>query len=998
MKKTILIFTGILILLMGLALAIPVLFKDQIVARIEKEINQSLNARVLFDPEQISLSIFRHFPKVSAGLGGFGIVGIDQFESDTLIHGDRLDLTFNLKSVLFDKTPTLTGLYFNGGDVYVKVLEDGSANYDILKESEPSVGEEESQFKVEIQEIEVSNLNLIYEDRPLQFLLAMGGIEARGSGAFTQEIYDLPIRLSSTIADMSYEGIHYLNNKRFTGETLLKVDMNQMKFAFEKGQFALNDFLFDLGGFVALPEEGIELDLNFKSPQTDFKQLLSLVPGMYREDFSEINTSGTMAFEGFVKGMYTDTAIPAFDIKLEVKDGMFQYPDLPMPVNEINLQFQAKNETPQLENTRIEIPVFSMKVGSNPISGRLLVENLRDYPMEGNLNGRLNLKELTSVFPVQDTELSGLLDLQATAKGKYNQDSKALPAIQANFSLTDGYIKNTGYPVPLEQIQAKANIQSTNGSMDDFLLEISSFGFVLEDEKISGNLSIRDFDKLNWNGAVSGAVDLEKLTSIFPMEGTTLSGKIQADLASSGSYADVEAKRYEKVQASGNMAVRDLFYRSTEYPQGVKIEEAQLEFSPQRASLSKIRSQLGKSPLEAEGYLSGYMDYLLSETGILKGQLSLTSSKFDVNEWMSQTSTPSEDGKLEVIQLPANLDFAMRVAAGEVLYDNLSLKEVRGNLILREGVLQFSDAGMQVLDGRIRLNGSYDPRNLATPAFDLSLDISELSIAKAFQSLTTVQAFAPIAKDITGAVNTSISFSGLLGQDMMPLLPSLDIHGILKVTEAALRNSPILQGVTSLTGLKDGNTLSLRNLSIPVDIENGRMEIKPFDLKLWDYQTTIQGSAGFDGSMNYLLNMQVPAGKFGTQANTLLANISGTQANESTLIPVSINLSGSYNQPKISLAGGNSIEALLTNALKSRVDSEKQNLQAKATQEFQAIQDSLKQELKLKADLAQDSLKKELEKKGIQTKDKAVEEAKTLLKGLLVKPKPKPDTTKTNNL
>lgn len=997
MKKIVFVVFGVLILLLGAVLAIPVLFKDKILARVQQEINQSLQAKVYFDPDQISLSLFRHFPKVSAGLGGFGVVGIDQFEKDTLIHGERLDLAFNLKSVLFDEYPTLSGLYFEGGDLYIKVLEDGSANYDIVKPSEASSEESSSQFKIEIEEIQVSGLNLIYDDRSLQFVMAMGDIEAKGSGAFTQNVYDLPLQLTSTIADLNYEGTHYLSNKQFKGETLLQVDMEQMKFSFQKGSFSLNDFLFDLSGFVALPEDGIDFDLNFKSPQTDFKQLLSLVPGMYQEDFSKIKTEGLMAFEGFVRGKYSDSEFPAFDIKLEVNDGKFQYPDLPMPVSDINLKFQAINPSADLENTRIELPVFSLNVGSNPISGKLTVENLKDYPLDGNLNGKLNLKELTSVFPIQGTQISGVLDLQASAKGRYDQEKNILPVIQANFSLVDGFVKNAENPIPLEKIQANAKVLSTKGTLDDFLLELSSFGFELEGERISGNLTLKDFEKLNWQGTVSGGVDLEKLTAIFPVEGTTLSGKIQADLSSTGSYADVEANRYEKIQASGTMGIRDLTYRSVEYPQGVKIERAQLDFNPQRANLTEFKSQLGKSPLVANGYFSGYMDYLLSESGILKGQLSLSSSKFDVNEWMSDSSTPTEEGKLEVVSLPENLDFTMSLSADEVLYDNLNLKEVKGTMVLRDGVLQFSDAGMKALDGRIRMKGSYDPRNLTAPAFDFNLDISELSISKAFQSLTTVQAFAPIAKDLTGLVNTNINFSGLLGPDMMPVLPSLDIKGILKVTEAALRNSAILQGVTSITGLKDANTFTMKNLSIPVSIENGRMEIRPFDLKLWDYQTTIQGSAGFDGSMNYLLNMMVPAGKFGAQANTLLATISGTQASESTLVPLSLNLSGTYNQPKIALAGGNSIETLLTNALRSRLDSEKQNLQEKATQEFQAVQDSLKQELKLKADLVQDSLKKELEKKGAQTKDKAVEEAKTMLKGLLVKPKPKPDSTRVNN-
>jgi len=997
MKKAILISLGVLVFLVAAAVAIPFLFKDKIIARVNQELDQALNARIYYDVDQVSLSLFRNFPSVSAGLGDFGIVGLEPFQNDTLLHAEELALDFNLKSILFDDYPTLTGLHLNGGDLYIKVMEDGRANYDIVKESPESDPDTKSNFKLGIELIEVSNVNLIYDDRALQFVMALAGIEAKGSGEFTRDVYDLPLQASATIVDVNYEGVHYMSNKKFKGETLLQVDMEQMKFTLANGKFALNDFLFDLSGVIGLPEEGIALDLTFGSAQTDFKNLLSLVPGIYTESFSSLKTSGTIGFEGFVKGLYAENVYPAFDIRLDVKDGMFQYPDLPLPVSNINLNFQAKNETSLFENTSVSIPVFSLNLGSNPISGNLKLANLRDYDMEGKLNGKLNLKELTSVFPIDKTQLAGMLDFNASAKGRYDSTMKVLPSMDIRLNLENGFIQNTDYPVPLEKLHVAAVFLNQKGTMQDFRVDVSSFGFDLEGEKIEGNLKINDFEELKWNGVVNGGVDLKKLTAIFPIADTKLEGLIKADLQSTGSYADVEKERYDRLQASGTMDIKDLFYESTDYPQGVRIREARADFNSQRINLTKFESQLGKSPLQASGFLSNYMDYLLSEKGILKGQLSLNSSRFDVNEWMSSSTSDADSSEMEVIQLPENVDFTMNMVADEVLYDNLNLKEVSGNMTLRNGVLQFSDTGMKTLDGRIRLNGNYDPRNLAAPMFDFNLDISELSIAKAFQSLETIRAFAPIASDITGKFNTNISFSGLLGQDMMPILSSLDVQGILKIAEAALKDSKILEVVTNLTRLKDGNTLTLRNLSIPIVIQDGRMEVKPFDLRLWDYQTNIQGSAGFDGSISYLLNMQVPAGKFGAQANSILATISGTEASESTMIPVAINLGGTYNQPKISLAGGNSIENLLTNALKSRFSSEKENLQEKATAEFQAAQDSIKQELKLKATVIQDSLKKEVEKKTNETTGKAVEEAKNLLKGLINKPKAKPDSTKVNN-
>lgn len=997
MKKFIVIFLGILVFLIGAAVAIPFLFKDKIIARVNQELDQALNAKIYYDPDQVSLSLFRSFPSVSAGLGDFGIVGLEPFENDTLMHADELELDFNLRSLLFDDYPTLTGLHLNGGDLYIKVLEDGRANYDITKESTTTEPETESTFKLGVDLIEINKVNLIYDDRSLQFVMALAEIDARGSGEFTVDVYDLPLEMNAMIADLSYEGVHYLTDKRFFGETLLQVDLEQMKFTLADGQFGLNEFLFDLSGVIGLPEEGVALDLTFGSEQTDFKNILSLVPGIYTEDFSSINTSGTLGFGGFVKGLYAEEIYPAFDIQLLVKDGMFQYPDLPLPVKDINIDFQAKNESSQIENTTVAIPVFSMNVGSNPISGNFQLANLRDYDMEGSLKGRLDLKELTSVFPIDKTQLAGILDVNASAKGRYDSTMKVLPSMDIRMNLENGFVKNTDYPVPLEQLHAKATIVNPTGTMQDFRVDLSTFGFDLEGEKIEGNLKISDFEALNWNGAVNGGVDLKKLTAIFPIEETQLEGLIKADLKSSGSFADVENNRYDRLQASGMIDISDLFYKSTDYPQGVKIIESHADFNPQRALLTTFDSQLGKSPLQASGSLSNYMDYLLSENGVLKGQLTLNSSRFDVNEWMSSSDVDTTSTELEVIQLPENIDFTMQLAAAEVIYENLNLRDVRGNMTLRDGVLQFSETGMQTLDGRITLNGNYDPRNIAEPKFDFNLDISEMSIAKAFQSFAAVKAFAPIASDVTGRVNTNINFSGLLGQDMMPVLSSIDVQGILKIAEAALKDSKILETVTSLTKLKNANTIALKNMNIPIVIQDGRMEVKPFDLRLWDYETNIQGSAGFDGSINYLLNMQVPAGQFGAQANSILATISGTASSESTIIPLAINVAGSYSQPKISLAGGNSIESLLTNALKSRFGTEKENLQQKATAEFQAAQDSIKQEMKLKAEVLQDSIKKELAKKTDQATGKAVDEAKNMLKGMLKKPKAKSDTTKADN-
>ncbi|WP_317048528.1 AsmA-like C-terminal region-containing protein [Echinicola strongylocentroti] len=880
----------------------------------------------------------------------------------------------------------------------MKVLEDGTANYDIAKDSgEPTAPEEPSNFKLGIDLMEIEDVNFVYDDRQMQFLLALEDFDLEGNGDFTTEVYGLNGQIQTTIARMDFEEVNYLTNKVFTADTEIQVDMNQMKFTFGEGMFGVNDFMFGVDGFLAMPSEDIDFDLTFEGKENTFKSVLSLVPGIYTESFDGINTSGTMDFGGYFKGTYSETQFPAFDIGLKVTDGMFQYPDLPKPVSNINVDMSVKNETNNLDNTQVNIPAFNLNFGSNPVSGRLLLENLVTYDIDGALKGKLDLEELTSIFPIEGMELRGILDVDAAAKGRYDSVAKIIPAIDAKMTLTNGYVKSEEYPAPIEELNVHTVIVNNSGQMNDFLVDMSKFGFQLEGEEVNGNMAIRDLDKLNWDGSIHGSVDLGKISKIFPMEEVIMDGKVRADIDTKGSYADVEAERYNRLDTRGQVTLTDFYYTDKDLPQGVRIHEAKGDFSPQAINLTNFDARLGESPVKANGSLANYIAYVFEENEVLSGKLNISSTKFNINEWMTESETTTEDTtELQLIELPRNIDFAMSVQADEVLYDDLVFSDAKGTMTLKNGILTFKDAGMKTLGGQLTLNGAYNTQDIKDPKFNMDFAISAMSIQQAFKSFNTVKAFAPIAQNLNGDFTTNFSLSGNLGQDMMPVLSSLDGSGLIKVAEAALENSKIVSGITSLTKLKDGSTINLKDINLKAEIKDGMLEVQPFDVKLWDYEANIQGSTGFDGSVNYLINMQVPAGKLGSQANNLLASIAGTEATGDTKIPIAINLGGTYSSPKVSLAGGESMETMLTNALKSRASSEGAKLQEQVQEQFKAHEDSAKQEMKVKAEAAQDSAKQELDKKVEEAQNKAADEVKDALKGLFGRSKSKTDTTKNN--
>jgi hypothetical protein len=72
------------------------------------------------------------------------------------------------------------------------------------------------------------------------------------------------------------------------------------------------------------------------------------------------------------------------------------------------------------------------------------------------------------------------------------------------------------------------------------------------------------------------------------------------------------------------------------------------------------------------------------------------------------------------------------------------------------------------------LNGSYSTKtSKKNPDISLNYDVKGLDIQKTILAFNTVQKLMPVAEYLSGKLSSQLSFTGKLGQDMMPDLNSL---------------------------------------------------------------------------------------------------------------------------------------------------------------------------------------------------------------------------------
>src|SRR5690349_10052941 len=108
LKWFLIIFGGLLVLIVAAAIILPLVFKDDIKAAINKQLAKSVNADVVYD--DFSLSLFRNFPNITAELHQLGVINREPFAGEVLFATDELTVEVNLKNILFDDQLRLKGI------------------------------------------------------------------------------------------------------------------------------------------------------------------------------------------------------------------------------------------------------------------------------------------------------------------------------------------------------------------------------------------------------------------------------------------------------------------------------------------------------------------------------------------------------------------------------------------------------------------------------------------------------------------------------------------------------------------------------------------------------------------------------------------------------------------------------------------------------------------------------------------------------------------------
>jgi hypothetical protein len=331
-------------------------------------------------------------------------------------------------------------------------------------------------------------------------------INHSGAGNFTNDILDLDTETNALLS-IDYNDVNYLSDVNISLDAIIGIDLKNTKYTFKENKGYINQLPLEFDGFIQLLEENQLYDLQFKTPTSDFKNLIALLPQQVSGNLNDIKTEGNFDLNGVVKGILSEETIPTFNILFSSKNAMFKYSDLPKAVNQINIDAKIINKTGLANDTYVNVNNLTFKIDDDAFSANGNIANLTTNPKVNlNAKGIINLASINKVYPIQlEQELAGIVnadvstkfDMNSVEKGLYQNIHNSGSIIVSNFKYDARDVANPFYinktalnfntnTIRLTEFDAKTGSSDLkiNGNLNNF------YGFLFNDEVLKGNFNL----------------------------------------------------------------------------------------------------------------------------------------------------------------------------------------------------------------------------------------------------------------------------------------------------------------------------------------------------------------------------------------------------------------------------------------------------------------------------------------------------------------------------
>jgi AsmA protein len=673
------------------------------------------------------------------------------------------------------------------------------------------------------------------------FKIQKGKLQYKASNSAVE---DLELRFSAKMPSLNYDSLH--------------AKLDTLSFHIDKDQFHAEA---DIKGYDKPNIFGkVNADLDLAKTQ---KAL----------GIKTVDLKGKLSLNLLVKGIYATNGgtdllksiqqIPNFDLKAKIQDGYFKYSDLPLPIENIQLELISSTKIGTLKGISIDIPKINATARANQLHGKIKVSNAIEPDVDIDFNANLVLESLKDMIPLDSFDFKGTLNTALKMKGIYSTEQKLFPLSNISIVLKNGSILTPYYPQPIKDISVKSHLTATSTSYKDVKVEIEPISFDFEGQKFQLQADLQNLDDIKYDIKTNGVIELGKIYQLFALKGVDINGKIITDLSLKGLQSDAMNGRYQNLDNKGTVQLEKIAIKLEEYPQAFNIEKGVLRVNQDQINLEGITAKYMESDLTLNGQFSNVTGYILDKAQPLKGQLKINSNLLKVVDFLSYTT--DENLNIEqnqstpgVLLIPENLNIQILPQILKTDYMGSVINNLVADIKIQQGKAQLKNTSFDIAGAKANLNASYAPTSTSSADFDISITAKDFDIQKVYNEVPIFKELVSMAQYAKGIASLDYQLKGILNDSMSPLYPSLKGGGEIRIKNAQLMNFKLMNAVSKATQRDSLTNPKVKDVVIKTKISNNIITLEKTKLKIFGFRPKFEGQVSFDGDLNLKARLGLP--------------------------------------------------------------------------------------------------------------------------------------------
>ena len=300
----------------------------------------------------------------------------------------------------------------------------------------------------------------------------------------------------------------------------------------------------------------------------------------------------------------------------------------------------------------------------------------------------------------------------------------------------------------------------------------------------------------------------------------------------------------------------------------VQIPDIKFNYKPERCEIANANIVFGNSDFYLSGAVTG-LEKWLSHEEMLRGDLYFTSNYTNVDDLLEALSGLGSDADTLEAQrkedkvdtsahpfiVPRDVDFTLHTRIKEARAFDNDLREVAGDVQIRDGVAVLNQVGFVCKAARMQLTGLYRTPRVNHIFVGMDFHLLDINIQELIEMIPYVDTLVPLLNDLEGNADFHLCAETYVNAFYQPKMSTLRGAAALTGQNLVVLDNKDIDRIAKLLQLKswreDDSKIHVDSLDVAMTVFRKELEVYPFLLSLHKYNIVAEGRHNLSNSYDY---------------------------------------------------------------------------------------------------------------------------------------------------